>query len=124
MQGEIFDGHVRRKRINLDVLISQPFLDQRDTGYPHIDAIAKTVENQRHLTISRSGASYAGGAFSKTSSPSANETHDCLLRVQMCRVGRSHDVSSSVPARIHATRSLRGLATQDTHAGQTHHAFT
>jgi len=45
MQGEIFDGHVRRKRIDLDVLISQAFLGQRDTGYPHIDAIAKTVKN-------------------------------------------------------------------------------
>src|SRR5260370_30866687 len=109
MQGEIFDGHVRRKRINLDVLMSQPFRGQRDPGYPHIDAIAKTVKNQRHLTTPRSGASYAGGAFSKTSSPSASKTQGCLLRVQMCRVGRSHDVSSRVPALTRITPSLEGL---------------
>src|ERR1700722_16291740 len=65
------------------------------------------------------GLSYAGGAFSKASSPSAKVIQGCLLRVQICRVGRSQDVSSSVPARTRATPSLGGLATQDPHSGQT-----
>jgi hypothetical protein len=39
----------------------------------------------------------AGGCASKISSPGANVTRGCLLRVQMCRVGRSHDVSSRLP---------------------------
>src|SRR4051794_24619052 len=41
---------------------------------------------------------HSGGCPSKSSSPSAKVTHGCLLRVQICRVGRSQEVSSSVPA--------------------------
>ena len=48
-------------------------------------------------TVACSG--YAGGPFSKVSSPSPKTTQGCLLRVQICRVGLSHEVSSSVPAR-------------------------
>ena len=49
--------------------------------------------------------------------------HGCLLRVQMCRVGRSHDVSSRVPARTRISPSLGGLATEEPHSGQTHRVF-
>jgi hypothetical protein len=63
---------------------------------------------------------YAGGAVSNISSPSANATHGCLLRVQMCRVGRSHDVSSSVPALTRMTPSRAGPAIHDPQSGQTH----
>jgi len=64
--------------------------------------------------------SYAGGCPSTISSPSAKVTQGCLLRVQICRVGRSHDVSSSVPALTRIIPSLGGLVTHDPHSGQTH----
>ena len=63
---------------------------------------------------------YAGGPFSKTSSPSANVIHGCFRLAQMCRVGRSQDVSSRVPARTRITPSRAGPAIQEPHSGQTH----
>ena len=62
------------------------------------DHVTKTVEASLDATALPRPPLYAGGCFSKTSSPSANVIQDCLLRVQMCRVGRNQDVSSSVPA--------------------------
>jgi hypothetical protein len=41
----------------------------------------------------------------------------------MCRVGRNHDLSSSVPARTRITPSLGGPVTQVEHSGQTHRVF-
>ena len=46
---------------------------------------------------------YSGGCASNVSSPSAKVTQGCLLRVHICRVGLSQDVSSSVPARTRTT---------------------
>ena len=45
------------------------------------------------------GPTSSDGCASKISSPSAKVTQGCLLRVQIWRVGRSYEVSSSVPAR-------------------------
>src|SRR5262249_48500495 len=45
----------------------------------------------------------------------------CLLRVQICRAGRSHDVSSNVPARTRITPSC-GLAVNPTRAIRAHEA--
>jgi hypothetical protein len=42
----------------------------------------------------------------------------------MCRVGRSHDVSSSVPARTRTIPSLGGPEIQDPHSGQTHRVLS
>jgi hypothetical protein len=63
---------------------------------------------------------YAGACFSKVSSPFAKVTQGCLLLIQMCRVGLSQEVSSSVPARTRIAPSLGGLHTQEPHSGQTH----
>src|SRR5690349_16502642 len=41
----------------------------------------------------------SSGCVSKQRSPSGSMIHGCLLRVQICAVGRSHEVSSNVPAR-------------------------
>ena len=68
------------------------------------------VQAMSHLAlriICRGGAGWSGPGmtsggrlrFEKMSSPGAKVIHGCLLRVQMCRVGRSHDVSSA--ARTH-----------------------
>jgi hypothetical protein len=40
--------------------------------------------------------SFAGGykGLSRAQGQAADVIHGCLLRVQMCRVGRNHDVSS------------------------------
>src|SRR4051812_16158776 len=70
--------------------------------------------------LSTERLSYAGGAFSKTSSPSAKVIQGCLLRVQICRVGRSQEVSSSVPARTRTTPSRAGPEIHDPQSGQTH----
>jgi hypothetical protein len=43
----------------------------------------------------------------------------CLLRVHICRVGRSHDVSSSVPARTRTRPSLGRPQIQEPHSGHT-----
>jgi hypothetical protein len=43
-----------------------------------------------------------------------------LLRVQIWRIGRSQDVSSSVPVGTRTTPSFGGLAAHDPHSGQTH----
>ena len=45
---------------------------------------------------------------SKTSSPSGSVTQGCLLRVHMCLVGRSQDVSSPLP--LVSPQQLRGKA--------------
>jgi hypothetical protein len=66
----------------------------------------------------------AGGCASKISSPSANVIHGCLLRVQMCRVGRSHDVSSRLPARMRTTPSLGGPQIEEPHSGHTSRVLT
>src|SRR5437762_13230643 len=42
--------------------------------------------------------SRSAGCVSKLRSPSGSATQGCLLRVQKCTVGRSQEVSSSVPA--------------------------
>jgi hypothetical protein len=54
-----------------------------------------------------------------TSSPSGITTHGCLLLPQICRVGRSQEVSSSVPPRTRYSPSLGKLVIQDPHSGQT-----
>jgi hypothetical protein len=41
----------------------------------------------------------SSGCVSKQRSPSGSVIHGCLLRVQICAVGFSHEVSSNVPAR-------------------------
>ena len=56
---------------------------------------------------------------SKTSSPSGSKTHGCFLRVHMCLVGRSQDVSSSVPPLTRTTPSLAIPQIQEPHSGQT-----
>jgi hypothetical protein len=50
----------------------------------------------------------------------------CLLRVQKCMVGRSQDVSSSVPARTRRKplSELDAPQTQEPHSGQTHRVTT
>src|SRR5258707_1226914 len=45
----------------------------------------------------------SSGCVSKQRSPSGSVIHGCLLRVQICAVGRSHEVSSNVPARTERT---------------------
>jgi hypothetical protein len=46
-------------------------------------------------------------------------THGCLLLPQICRVGRSQDVSSSVPPRTRYSSSMGKPVIQDPHSGQT-----
>jgi hypothetical protein len=84
------------------------------------DHVTKTVEASLDATALPRPPLYAGGPFSKTSAPSASVIQGCLLRLQMCRVGRSQDVSSSVPARTRIRPSLAGPAIQEPHSGQTH----
>ena len=48
----------------------------------------------------------------------------CLVRVQKCRVGRSQEVSSSVPARTRTTPSLGMPQTQEPHSGHTNRVLT
>ena len=50
----------------------------------------------------------------------------CLLRTQKCLVGRSHEVSSKVPARTRCRPSpgLPVLKSQQPHSGQTQRIFT
>lgn len=75
---------------------------------------------RRSLSFGDLSASHAGGPFSKISSPSADVIQGCLRLAQMCRVVRSQDVSSSVPARTRISPSLAGPAIQEPHSGQTH----
>jgi hypothetical protein len=49
------------------------------------------------------------GCVSNLWSPSGNTTHGCALRVQKCTVGRSQDVSSSVPAQVRYRSRCRGV---------------
>src|SRR5215468_9726500 len=58
-----------------------------------------------------------GGCVSKFRPSSGSRTHGCLLRVQMCTVGRSQEVSSSVPPRTFRTVAL-GLGAEQTHTPQ------
>ncbi len=66
----------------------------------------------------------AGGCASKISSPGAKVIHGCLLRVQMCRVGRSQDVSSRLPARTRTTPSRGKPEIQEPHSGHTSRVLT
>jgi len=66
----------------------------------------------------------SAACVSKLRSPLGSVTQGCLLRVQKCTVGRSQEVSSSVPARM--VRSVPGgvapgggpLQIQAPHSGQ------
>ena len=66
------------------------------------------------------------GCVSKRVSPSGNMTHGCALRVQKWTVGRSHEVSSRVPARSAkivpsgAVPGFTPLQTHVPHSAQTH----
>jgi hypothetical protein len=60
------------------------------------DSPGKSADRSR-IGSEVSGVHYS--CVSKISSPSGNSTQGCLFRVQTCVVGRSHDVSSSVPPR-------------------------
>ena len=64
-----------------------------------------TLSSSRPSRSAAVSAAHAGGSPSKISSPSAKVIQGCLLRVQIWRVGRSHDVSSNVPARTRITPS-------------------
>jgi hypothetical protein len=50
---------------------------------------------------------------------SGSLTQGCFLRVHMCLVGRSQDVSSSVPPRTRITPSLGVRQIHEPHSGQT-----
>src|SRR5580698_7593601 len=63
------------------------------------------------------GSSHSVGCPSNSSSPSRNVTQGCLLRVHICRVGRSHDVSSRLPARTRTTPPRGWLYTQHPQSG-------
>ena len=66
------------------------------------------------------------GCVSKFRPPSGSGTHGCLLRVQMCTVGRSQDVSSRLPPRTLRTvvPGLGAEQTHDPHSGQTQRVDT
>jgi hypothetical protein len=69
---------------------------------------------------------YWSGCVSKTRSPSGRVTQGCLLRVQKCIVGRSHEVSSNVPAltRRIPSSGLRMLQTQQPQSEHTRRVLT
>jgi hypothetical protein len=76
--------------------------------------------------MDRNQARPSAGCVSKRMSPSGSVTQGCALRVQKCAVGRSQEVSSSVPARS-ATKVPGGavpgfapLQIQVPHSAQTH----
>ena len=52
--------------------------------------------------MDRNQARLSAGCVSKRAPPSGSATQGCALRVQKCAVGRSQEVSSSVPARTAA----------------------
>src|SRR5215469_3736033 len=66
------------------------------------------------------------GCVSKLCAPAGNVTHGCLLRVQKCTVGCSHEVSSRVPARTLRTvePGLGPAESHGPHSGQTHRVVT
>src|SRR6516164_3226556 len=68
----------------------------------------------------------SSGCVANCRSPSGNVIHGCLLRVQICAVGRSHDVSSNEPARTerNAPATLGAPVTHDPQSGQTQRAYT
>lgn len=76
--------------------------------------------------MDRNHAKPSSGCVSKRVSPSGSVTQGWALRVQKCAVGRSQDVSSSVPARTAtkppggAVPSLAPLQTQMPQPAQTH----
>ena len=120
MQGEIFDGHVRHKR---SISTFSESALSRPTRYG-LSAHRRYSENREEPATFDNPPERRElrrwcfledlVAFGE------HETHDCLLRVQMCRVGRSHELSSSVPARTRITPSRAGPAIHEPHSGQTH----
>ena len=67
-----------------------------------------------------------GGCVSKFRPPSGIGTQGCLLRVQMCAVGRSQEVSSRVPPRtLRTVEPGRGaVQTHTPHSGHTQRVDT
>ena len=66
-------------------------------------------------------AAKSSGWVSNWRSPSGSVIHGCLLRAQICAVGRSRDVSSNEPARTprNAPATLGAPVTHDPQSGQT-----
>ena len=75
--------------------------------------------------MDRNQARPSAGCVSKRVSPSGSVTQGCALRVQKCTLGRSQEVSSSVPARTAtkppggAVPGLAPLQIQVPHPAQT-----
>src|SRR5712671_6215031 len=68
----------------------------------------------------------SAGCVSKRWLPSGSTTQGCALRVQKCTVGRSQEVSSSVPARTVriAEPALGAAQIHEPHSGQTQRVAT
>jgi hypothetical protein len=48
MEGEIVRRHIRGERVHFDPVIGHPLLGQGEAGNPDVDAVAITVQDQRH----------------------------------------------------------------------------
>jgi hypothetical protein len=64
-----------------------------------LPAAAKLYRRDGLAPADAQKAPMSAGCVSKLRSPSGSMIQGCLLRIHRCTVGRSHDVSSSVPAR-------------------------
>src|SRR5215469_4284805 len=68
----------------------------------------------------------SSGCVSNCRSPAGSVIHGCLLRVQICAVGPSHDVSSNEPARTprNAPATFGAPVMHDPQSEQTQRGYT
>ena len=86
---------------------------------PH-SCLARALNKEVHpVRVTEAHQGSPGGCVSKFRPPSGIGTQGCLLRVQICAVGRSQEVSSSVPPRtLRTVEPGRGaVQTHTPHSG-------